>query len=48
MKRDMQEIQDVYRKGQSHFTTVKKKGRGERKKDGEATGTKIKAWVSTF
>lgn len=42
----MQETQDVYRKGQTHFTTVnvvlkkKKKGGGERKKDGESTGKK--------
>lgn len=49
MTRDMQETRNVYRKGQSHFITVnvvkKKKSGGERKKDRESTGKKIKAWV---
>ena len=48
MSRDMQETQNVYRNGQSHFTTVhvvKKKKSGGERKDRESTGVKIKAWV---
>ena len=51
MSRDMQETQDVYRKGQTHFTTVnvvlkKKRKVGEKEKKMEnLQGRKIKAWV---